>query len=199
MQVYLIRHTRPGVPEGTCYGRTDVPLDEPAFEAGVAHLAAHLPQGMAFYSSPATRCARLADALVERTGGRSAGTDPRLHEIDFGTWEGRAWRDLPRAETERWTADIVNVVPPGGENFLSVWQRVHAFHGEVVEAALDAGVECLAIVGHAGSLKVLVLRTLGLPPSHYGQADVAQARASLVEVRRGRDGALHERLMFLNR
>ena len=199
MQVYLIRHTRPGVPEGTCYGRTDVPLDEVAFDSGVDHLVSHLPGGMMFHASPATRCARLADALAGRTGGRNAGTDARLHELDFGAWEGRAWRDLPRAETERWTADIVNAVPPGGENFLSVWQRVHAFHREVVEAALDAGVERMAIVGHAGSLKVLVLRALGLPPSHYGQADVAQARVSLVELRRGRNGALFERLMFLNR
>lgn len=199
MQVHLIRHTRPAVPEGTCYGRTDVPLDEAAFEAGVEHLASHLPGGMTFHASPATRCARLAAALVERTAGRSAGVDARLHELDFGAWEGRAWRDLPRAETERWTTDIVNEVPPGGENFLSVWQRVHAFHRDVVLAALDAGVERLAIVGHAGSLKVLVLRALGLSPSHYGQADVAQARASLVEVRRGRDGEPIERLMFLNR
>lgn len=199
MELYLIRHTRPAVPEGTCYGRTDVPLDEPMFVAGIEHLAAHLPAGMRFHTSPATRCARFADMLAQRTAGTQAAADVRLHELDFGAWEGRAWRDLPCDETEAWTADIVNRTPPGGENFMALWQRVAAFHREVVEAALDAGAAHLAIVGHAGSLKVLVLRALGLPPGRYGQADLAQGRVTRIDLSRGGDGSLVERLMFLNR
>ena len=62
MEIYLVRHTRPGVPEGTCYGRTDVPLDEADFETRLPAIANHLPRGMRFYSSPASRCSRVPSA-----------------------------------------------------------------------------------------------------------------------------------------
>ncbi|MBL8383157.1 MAG: histidine phosphatase family protein [Burkholderiales bacterium] len=199
MEIYLIRHTRPGVPEGTCYGRTDVPLDEADFAQRVPAIADHLPAGMAFYSSPATRCARLAESLAARTGGALAALDARLHELHFGDWEGRLWRDLPRAETASWSADIAGVAPPNGESFGALWARVNAFYDATLAAALAAEVPRLAIVGHAGSLKVLVLRALRLAPADYMQADVAQGRVSCIDVRQTGAGAVRERLLFLNR
>jgi alpha-ribazole phosphatase len=30
-------------------------------------------------------------------------TDPRLQEMDFGAWEGRAWQDIAPAELQAWT------------------------------------------------------------------------------------------------
>lgn len=199
MEVYLVRHTRPDVPEGTCYGRTDVPLHEAEFEARVPGIAAHLPAGMVFYSSPASRCARLAERLVDATGGSLAGVDGRLHELDFGAWEGRAWSALPRDQTERWTADIVHYAPPGGENFMALWMRVTEFYQAILDAAHSGSAGRIAIVGHAGSLKVLVMRALKMSPDAYALADVAQGRVSRIDVTRRDDGEWFERLMFLNR
>ena len=67
MQVYLIRHTRPDVPEGTCYGRTDVPLDEAAFEAGVAALQS----ARASVSDLALSQRRLSDDLLDHSAGQT--------------------------------------------------------------------------------------------------------------------------------
>ena len=199
MEIYLIRHTRPGVPEGTCYGRTDVPLDEAEFSARIPQIADHLPAGMVFYSSPAARCARLAERLVAHTGGSLAGVDGRLHELDFGDWEGRMWSDLPRHETEKWTADIVHCAPPNGENFLAMWARVGEFYQAILDAACAGSQARIGIVGHAGSLKVLVMRALHLAPDQYALADVAQGRVSRIDARKTAQGELFERLMFLNR
>lgn len=199
MEIYLIRHTRPGVPEGTCYGRTDVPLDEADFVARTPRIAEHLPRGMVFYSSPATRCARLADDLVARTGGSLAGVDGRLHELHFGDWEGRPWSELPRHETERWTSDIVHYAPPNGENFMAMWGRVTEFYQAILEAAFAGSQARIAIVGHAGSLKVLVMRTLKLAPDEFALTDVAQGRVSRIDVKKTAEGELYGRLMFLNR
>ena len=199
MEIYLIRHTRPGVPEGTCYGRTDVPLDEAEFSARIPLIAVHLPSGMVFYSSPASRCARLAERLVAHTGGRLAGVDGRLHELDFGDWEGRMWSELPRHETERWSGDIVHYAPPNGENFMTMWGRVAQFYQAILDAACADSVARIGIVGHAGSLKVLVMRALRLAPDQYALADVAQGRVSRIDARKTAAGELFERLMFLNR
>ena len=199
MEIYLIRHTKPSVPEGTCYGRTDVPLDEGDLHARVPQIVAHLPRGMVFYSSPASRCARLANHLVLQTGGSLVGLDGRLHELDFGAWEGRLWSELPREETERWTGDIVHYAPPDGENFMTLWGRVTEFYQSILDAAFAGNAARIGIVGHAGSLKVLVMRTLKLAPDQYALADVAQGRVTRIDIKKSAEGELFERLMFLNR
>ena len=147
MEIHLIRHTRPGLPEGTCYGRTDVPLDEAEFSARVARIADHLPADMVFYSSPASRCARLAERLVADTGGSLAGVDGRIHELDFGDWEGRLWSDLPSHETDRWRSDIVHYAPPNGEGFMAMWDRVSAFYQAILDAAFAGSQARIGIVG----------------------------------------------------
>ena len=65
MVVYLIRHTSVDVPQGVCYGQTDVPLN-PTFEEEAAQTSARL-KGLQFdkvYMSPLTRCIRLALSLI---------------------------------------------------------------------------------------------------------------------------------------
>jgi len=199
MEIYLIRHTRPDVPEGLCYGRNDVPLDEADFVSRLPQIVAQLPRGMPFYSSPATRCVRLAERLVADTGGALAGVDERLHELHFGDWEGRLWRDLPREETTRWTGDIVQHTPTNGENFMVMWDRVAQVYQSILEAAWNGSLQQVGIVAHAGSLKVLVMRILKLAPDQYASLDVAQGRVTRIDVNKTAEGALTERLMFLNR
>ena len=67
MEITLIRHTAVDVPPGVCYGQTDVPLKD-SFEqeaaATLERLKASMPEGGTFdhvYTSPLTRCVRLAD------------------------------------------------------------------------------------------------------------------------------------------
>jgi len=199
VEIYLIRHTRPAVPAGLCYGRHDVALDEADLMACVPRILEHLPRELTFYSSPASRCTRLAERLVAATGGTLAGIDARLHEMHFGDWEGHLWSDLPREQTELWTSDIVRYSPPNGENFMAMWGRVTEFYEGLLDAALRGQGAPLAIVAHAGSLKVLVMRTLNLAPRQYACTDVAQGRVTRIDVNRSDAGELYERLMFLNR
>ena len=65
MVVYLIRHTSVDVPQGVCYGQTDVPLN-PTFEEEAAQTSARL-KGLQFdkvYMSPLTRCVRMANEMT---------------------------------------------------------------------------------------------------------------------------------------
>lgn len=71
--------------------------------------------------------------------------------------------------------------------------------GEKVNASVHVGVGFPGCCGHAGSLKVLVMRALKLAPDQYALADVAQGRVSRSDARKIAEDALFERLMFLNR
>ena len=62
MEVILIRHTSVDVPKGVCYGQTDVPLRD-IFEEEASITAQQLQNDVfdAVFTSPLSRCTRLAD------------------------------------------------------------------------------------------------------------------------------------------
>jgi alpha-ribazole phosphatase len=149
MRLYLVRHPKPLISPGVCYGRTDlaVAADEDARVASI--LAAQLPADARLISSPLQRCAGLATALGCAFGS-DARFDARLVEMDFGRWEGWAWSDIPRAETSAWSTNIVAYRPGGGESLIEMAERVSAFHAELRSAQQDSIIVC-----HAGTIRLL--------------------------------------------
>ena len=81
MILHLIRHPRPLVAAGICYGRLDIPAENAAAEA--ARLRRELPLELPVWSSPLLRCRALAAELHPLPR-----IDDRLAEMDFGAWEG---------------------------------------------------------------------------------------------------------------
>lgn len=122
MPVILLRHTRPDMPDGLCYGRTDLPLPE-SFPADAGRAIAGLPQVSHVRSSPLGRCLRLAEA-VARARNLDLTVEADLIEMDFGSWENRAWSTLPRDELDAWAADFTGARPHGGENVMALAERV---------------------------------------------------------------------------
>lgn len=148
MRLLLVRHPRPEVAAGLCYGSTDVPAN--ADETRRVHAAlseAGLPGGLPVYASPLQRCADLARLLA----GDKVVFDMRLAEMAFGTWELRSWDDIGRDEVDTWNADLLHYRPGGGESLLQVARRVAAFR-----AALHAAGQSEALViCHAGTMRLL--------------------------------------------
>ena len=105
MEIWLIRHTTPQVDNGICYGQLDLDVKDSFIEE--AGLIKQHVEGILFdkvYSSPLVRCKKLADKLP---ASNSIICDKRLKEIDFGQWEGLAWKSIPHDEMEQWSADYV--------------------------------------------------------------------------------------------
>lgn len=151
MRLYLVRHARPDVPDGVCYGSSDLSvMPEENIRAACA-LAPLLPPGVPLYTSPLRRCRQLADVLVPALGLTEALLDARLTEMDFGCWERRAWNDIARAEVDAWTADLIGYRPGGGESVLQMARRVHAFYRQLKNDGRDAIVIC-----HAGTIRLLL-------------------------------------------
>lgn len=149
-RVALVRHPRPRVAPGTCYGRTDLDLHPDA--AAQIEAAVHLLRSFApahIWSSPARRCAAMAAALSHALHA-PIHTDARLLELDFGAWEGQAWDDIPRDALDLWAADPLAFAPPGGESGANLVARITEFHQHIE----SRGTPCI-VVAHAGPLKLL--------------------------------------------
>lgn len=143
MRVWLLRHPRPLVAPGVCYGRLDVEVGD-----GFAMPAIERPPRRVV-SSPAARALALA-----RRFGAPVRTDPRWHELDFGRWEGVPWTRIARTESDPWAADPWSVAPPGGETFAALHARVGAALAVLGEGDL--------VVTHAGPLRAARMIAEGL-------------------------------------
>lgn len=151
MRLYLVRHAKPAIVPGICYGSSDLLVSQEEHERAVSALACRLPEGLPVFSSPLRRCSTLAVALAARLGVSPPIHDQRLAEMHFGQWEMRTWEEIDRGEVEAWASDVVGYRPGGGESVLEAARRVHAFHAERMRCQEDALVVC-----HAGTIRLLM-------------------------------------------
>jgi len=157
MELYLIRHTTPLVGKGICYGQSDVPLAG-SFEAEWAAIRGGLPPGATcVYTSPLSRCRRLAERIAEHYG-LPLHQDDRLRELDFGRWEMQPWDALPEPELSAWMNDYVHVPCPGGESYAQLIGRVTSFV-QFLRAPGRA-----VVVTHAGVIRSCYAVLHGLTP-----------------------------------
>lgn len=139
----FLRHPTPDVPDGTCYGQTDLNIAEIGHDQ-IARAMELTPPTKAVLASPALRCRKLAETLAERDS-VSLTFDERLWEMNMGDFEGKLWSELDRDLTKVWLADPHNNKTPGGESFADVQKRV-------LEALSTVGTDT-TIVCHAGVIR----------------------------------------------
>jgi len=159
MILHLIRHPRPVVEPGICYGHLDLAAENAA--AVAEQLRAELPAGLPVWSSPLRRCRELAALLDAQPL-----VDARLAEMHFGDWEGCSWGAIPRAELDAWAADVADYAPPGGESPRQLQRRALDF---VAGLAVPEAV----IVTHAGVIRVLLAAWQKLPPERWSELSFA--------------------------
>jgi alpha-ribazole phosphatase len=167
VKLHLVRHPQPDVPPGVCYGASDVAVSEPELTRVHAVLrAAGLPGTLPVIASPLQRCALLARRLYPV----SLRFDARLAEMDFGSWELRAWNDIPRSEVDAWAADLLHYRPGSAECVLDVAQRVAGFMKDLRQA------------GHAEALLICHAGTIRLLSALQGGASLEQAALDAARV-----------------
>ena len=160
MEFALIRHTRCDVAAGTCYGQLDVPLANTA-PADIELTLSRVPTVDLVFSSSSRRCHSLAQALARRDPSEIR-ICPDLRELNFGSWEGLHWNDIPRATSDEWATDTWNLAPPGGESESALWQRIARVADELLKLQ---GAKRIAVVSHGGPLRHLRCLLTGTPAS----------------------------------
>ncbi len=158
MALIMLRHTRPDIDEGVCYGHSDIDVAA-SFENESEAVLSKLPTISFIVSSPLRRCRKLADKIAANHG-YSVQIDPRLTEMNFGRWEGVAWDSIPRAELDAWAADFYFARPHGGESVSHLKTRVDAAISE-----LRRDHENGLVVTHAGVIRAA--RANGTAPDQY--------------------------------
>jgi alpha-ribazole phosphatase len=156
MKLWLVRHAKPLIDAGVCYGRQDVAADADATAECARMLATMLPQATRVISSPLQRCERLAHALSGLRADLTYKTDTRLQEMDFGSWEGRSWQDIGPADLRAWTDSFaMHAVGGSGESTMQVMARVASAFDE-----LQGEADALWIT-HAGVIRAAELIARG--------------------------------------
>lgn len=151
MRLYLIRHPRPTVAAGVCYGRTDLEVCLDEHQKTLDALMHALPADAPLYSSPLRRCSEFASHLSAALGMCEVIHDPRLMEMHFGAWEMQAWDAIPRAEIDAWAADMHSYRPGGGECVSDMVERVRAFLDELQQQKHESAI----VVCHMGTIRIL--------------------------------------------
>lgn len=167
-RVILLRH---GVTEwndaGRFQGHTDIPLS--AEGVRLAERAAAVLAGYGItqvVSSDLSRARQTAEAVASACR-LAVGLDPRLREVDVGSWSGLDMKTVGERVPDFWPAlregrDFRR--SPEGETATESGQRVA---GAVAEHAAAAGQDdLLLVVGHGLSLRVAALLLMGLDYSH---------------------------------
>lgn len=150
-----MRHPAPDIAPGLCYGRLDVGLSPIGHVALVQMRTTLAAYGIEkIVSSPARRCLAVAHTLTP-----TPTIDPRLQELDFGTWEGVSWDEVPRPALDTWAADPLAFVPPGGETGAALVDRVR----HACLSLLASGENCIVIT-HGGPLRLMPALLRGEAP-----------------------------------
>lgn len=181
MDLYLIRHTRPQVLDGVCYGQADIDVAasfNEEFEVLKNKLSTIKPIGV--FSSPLQRCLKLAHASATHLNSPTVTQDSRLMELNFGDWELQPWSDIPQGIAGEWTEEHIRHTPPNGESYQNLHLRAKSFLEEVSEKHED---EAVIAFTHAGVIRALVAEALNLPLIHAVRLQIDYGSVSKIVIK----------------
>ena len=158
MKLWIVRHAKPLIDSGVCYGALDIAADATHTSQAARTLAQALPMHCKVWVSPLQRCKQLAEALSALKPGLEVQTDARLTEMDFGTWEGVAWDAIPLVAMQAWTDDFGAHRFGGVESANEVMARV----AELWDAARQQPEENQVWITHAGVARAVQLLSQGI-------------------------------------
>lgn len=183
--IYLVRHGEVDGNTGehrTFAGARDLALNERGLQQKEAVAQALAGKTIdAVYASTLQRAFVTGEAIAARHNLTVVGMDG-LREVDYGDWEGLAERDILDGYADWWkrrVADPWNVAPPNGESYSMLWARLEPAWEQIVR---ESEGKTVVVVGHNGSLRVLLCELLGTPPVNARRLRIGNCSLTKVEI-----------------
>lgn len=143
----------------TFTGWRDVPADL-SDTAAIERLSAHLPASAVMVSSDLSRAVETLASL--NLSGEVLPPFKKLREIDFGIWDGMAWKDIEAQYPEESRAFWENpgdLAAPRGESWNQMSARVNQTVDYLTKRYSGRDIVCVA---HLGVIVTQVQRALGI-------------------------------------
>lgn len=148
MELFFVRHIKPDIEAGICYGQMDVPIPV-GRQSEIIDL---LPLDFdVVYTSPLSRCRLLAEQISANPI-----IDNRLMELNFGDWEGKKWDEIDRAALDTWGVNYITSPPPNGESLTALLERLREFINEL-------SYKKVIIITHGGIIRCAMHLFNGIP------------------------------------
>jgi broad specificity phosphatase PhoE len=146
---------------------------------------------LAIWYSRLARAAETARRIAQRQPGVPLLPSEALVEIGQGEWEGRLNEEVAREDGERlaaWRRDPTSAYAPGGEPLAVAADRVRRGLADMLETLTtsDAGERWAILVGHGGTLRLVLLILLELPYQRYWSFDFPPCAITVVQIASGR-------------
>lgn len=168
--------------EGRLQGGRDIPLNalgrmQAAEAAGRLKTLAPDFATLDYVGSPMHRARETMDILRTELGLDVGGyrTDERLRELTFGEWEGFTWREIRAAEREQAqlrTRDKWGFVPPGGESYSMLAERIRPVLAELPRETV--------LVSHGGVARAVLALVGAVPPQKAALVEIWQGKILVV-------------------
>ena len=150
MDIYLLRHPPVQNSSGVCYGQTDIALAQDWIKTAKSIQKA-LPKNLKIYSSDLGRCRNVASYLNDK----KVTFDQRLRELNFGIWENKPWKDIPKEDIDAWNRNLETYIIQNGESYSQMKARVYEVWKEIISTDEDT-----LIITHAGVIRALLAHLL---------------------------------------
>lgn len=184
LRLYLVRHGQtPWNRAGRIQGHSDTPLDETGrrqAQQAARWLAARIQEPAVIYSSDLQRAFHTAEAIAQHLRA-PLHPEPALRERHWGLWEGLTSEEVQQRFPDHhftYLYDPMVGTPPEAEPMSAFWERVRQFGYRVLEQHSTGTV---ILVGHGGSLRVLLCEALAGDIQTYRRIRLDNAAISLVE------------------
>jgi probable phosphoglycerate mutase len=182
--IYLLRHGAVQSPSGgkRYIGWQDLPLNHIGLEQAAAWATYFEALGLdAICCSDLIRCRETAGII-----GRRCSLEPRafpeLREVSLGQWEGKPFHEIKTLHPQAYQArgeQIAGHRPPGGESFRDLQNRTWP----VFEALVRRPGNRTLLVTHAGVIRVLLCRLLGMPLENLFSIGQSHGALNIIDVR----------------
>ena len=132
-------------------------------------------------TSPLERCSAFASELAQ-IHSIPLQTKGEFKEVSFGLWEGKTADELLETEPEKikkYWSDPINITPSQGENLLHFEKRVMDGWENMLK---DFQGKHVLVISHAGVMRIILCRILGMPLTELFKLDIGLAKASRIQI-----------------